>query len=145
MADTPLATTSIFKTPTVGGFLGAAGDLFSGITTFRASKDLAADTRFQGEVFFNESVRTAKIIIEEGRKFAAGQSLQYIGSGVQLAGSALITIAQTIKFAKTEAAATFARGSATKALADKSAARIESQGRAALISGIIGGASRLFL
>jgi len=109
----------------------------------QAANETAFDMRAQGDIIFNESIRTAKIIEEEGYKFAARQSLQYIGSGVQIAGSALITIAQTQKYAKTEAEAVRAGGRAKRDLTYSSASRTENQGRASLVGGIIGGTANI--
>lgn len=127
----------------LGVTLGAIGKIYSGTSAMNAANQSAADLRAEGEILFNESLRTASIIVEEGEKFAAAQSLQYIGSGVELAGSALVTIAQTKKYAATEAEAVKAKGEAQRGLALTGARRGQSQGRASLVSGIIGGASSL--
>ena len=140
-----LTKTSIFKKPTFGSFVGAGGSLYTGITAFRSSRELAGDIRYEGDLTYAEAIRTADIIIEEGDKFAAGQSLQYLASGVHVAGSALVTIAQTKKYAATEATATRARGAAAQYLAHKSAKRTEDEGRASLVSGILGATASLLL
>ena len=140
-----MAKPGLFSTPTLGGIIGGIGDIYTGITTFKAAQEVASDTRFQGDLLYRESIRTSNIIVEEGKKFAAGQSLQYIGSGVQLAGSALVTIAQTVKYSETEASAVRAKGAATRELAYRSAKRKESEGRASLVGGIIGGISSIFI
>jgi hypothetical protein len=136
---------SIFKTPTIGGVISGIGSVYTGITSFRSAFDYAEDIRFQGNIILQESIRTANIIDIEGKKFAAGQALQYIGSGVQIAGSALVTIAQTKKYAATESAATRAKGAATLDLAERTAKRKEAEGRSDLVSGIIGGVASIFL
>lgn len=125
--------------------MAGGGSIYAGISAYNSAKGLASDLRAQGEIVFSEAIRTANIIIEEGNNFAAAQSLQYIGSGVQIAGSALVTLEQTRKYAATEAAAVRNRGAATKALAEKTASRKESEGRASLISGILSGVSSVFL
>ena len=127
-----------------GGIIGAVGSIYSGISAMNSANQTAADMRRQGDVLFAESLRTAAIIEEEGEKFGAMQSLQYIGSGVELGGSALITIAQTKKYAATEAAATRSSGKAKRDLSYSGAQRTENEGRAKMIGGIIGGASRIF-
>lgn len=136
-----MATTG-FKTPSLGGLLGVAGDIYTGITSLQSAKAVARDLRTEGSIIFAESMRTANIILEEGTRFAAGQALAYIGSGVQVAGSALVTIAQTKKFAKAEADATRARGAASRELLERTAGRKEAEGRAALTSSIFSAASR---
>jgi len=127
-----------------GAAISAVGQIYSGISSMNAANQTAADMRGQGDIVFAESLRTANIIIEEGDKFAAEQSLQYIGSGVQLAGSALVTISQTKKYAATEAEAVRKSGEAKRNLAYSTAGRTENEGRASMVSGIMGGASSMF-
>lgn len=129
---------------TFGSILQAGGNIISGISGYQSSLELASDYRYQGELTKLESFRSANIIREEGIKFAAEQSLQYIGSGVQLMGSALITIAQTKKYAETEAKAVEERGKSAEYLAERRAAAAEDEGRASLLSGILGGIGSFF-
>ncbi len=144
-ASGPVASSNPFKIPTLGGFLGVAGDIYTGITSLQAANAVARDLRTEGSIVFAESMRTANIILEEGTRFAAGQALAYIGSGVQVAGSALVTIAQTNKFAKAEADAVRTRGAATRELAERTAGRKESEGRAALTGSLFSAASRFLI
>lgn len=129
---------------TFGGAISAAGSLYGGVSSYRSSISAARDMRYQGAIAEGESYRSAAIIREEGRKFAANQSLQYIGSGVQLMGSTLITIAQTKKYAETEAKAEEDRGRAVRYLSESQAAIREEEGRAALVSGILDGVGSFF-
>ena len=126
----------------LGAAIGAIGSIYTGITSMKAADEVAFDMRYQGNILYRESLRTAAIIDEQGRKFAAEQSLQYIGSGVQIAGSALVTLDQTRKYASTEAAAVRSKGAAERNLAYKGAQRKVDAGRASMISGIIGGVSK---
>ena len=136
---------SIFKAPSLGGSISAIGSIYTGVATFRAANALASDLRVEGEIIYREAIRTANIIVEEGQRFAAAQSLQYIGSGVQVAGSVLVTLGQTRKFAQAEASATRTRGAAVRDLAMKTARRTQDQGRAALVGGILGATASLTL
>lgn len=126
-------------TPSVGGLIKGVGSIMAGLSAYNSGREVASDLRFQGNIAMQEAFRTAAIIREEGQKFAARQSLQYIGSGVQMGGSALVTIAQTKKYAETEAKATEAKGRAVQYLSEKQARLKEDEGRAALIGGILGG------
>ena len=123
--------------------IGAVGSIYLGISKKNAANALAGDMQYHGDLYAMEAFRTANIIEEEGQKFAAQQSLQYIGSGVQVAGSALITIAQTKKYAATEAAATRSRGEAQRDLAYSGAQIKQNENRASMISGVLQGASKL--
>ena len=127
----------------LGAIISAVGSIYTGITSLTASKRQAEDLEYQGLLAMRESLRDASIIREEGRLFAADQSLQDIGSGVHLVGSALITMAQTRSYAEAEAQATEQRGGAVKTLADTKAATTRAGGRAGLIGGIIGAGTAL--
>jgi hypothetical protein len=129
---------------TFGSSLQAAGSIYGGVSNYIASQTVARSIREQGAITEAEAFRTADIIREEGVKFAAKQSLQYIGSGVQMVGSALITTAQTKKYAQTEALAAEDRGRAIRHLSEQQAEAKESEGRAALIGGIIQGVGAFF-
>jgi hypothetical protein len=121
----------------LGGIISGIGSFYSGYTTFRESGKQAEEVQYQGQVALQESLREASIIREEGRAFAASQSLQFIGAGVELVGSALITMAQTAKYAETEAQAQERAGGAKADYANSQARKLRSEGRAALIGGIV--------
>jgi len=127
----------------LGMMVSAIGSLYTGITTLRASNERASDIESQGRFLLSEALRDAAIIREEGRTFAANQSLQFIGAGVELVGSALITMAQTVKFADTEAAAKEAQGRAGAQLAGKQAEVQRAEGRGAFVGSIIKGGAAL--
>lgn len=95
----------------------------------------------QGEILYTEALRTASIIRQQGDIFAQKQSLQYIGSGVNLGGSALITLKQTRMYAEAEAKAVERRGLAERDLGYAKRDIAKSEGNASLISGFLGGFS----
>jgi len=128
----------------IGTLFSMAGSMSQGISALNASTQLAGDLQTEGSIIFREAMRTAAIIEEEGYKFAAEQSLQYISSGVHIAGSALITIAQTKAYAKEEAEAVRSRGRAERSLANRKATTVRNEGRAALISGMTEAGGTLF-
>ncbi|MCK4578002.1 MAG: hypothetical protein KAU50_04385 [Candidatus Marinimicrobia bacterium] len=123
----------------LGQLMVMAGSIYTGVTTLNAANKQATALEEQGALVLNEALRDASITREEGRNFAANQSLQYIGAGVELVGSALITMAQTRKYAETEAAAMISKGRAGAAFARKQAGIKRAGGRAALIGGVVTG------
>lgn len=120
-----------------GQGLSGGATLFSAISTYQESKRQASGLREQASTTLFEAYRDASITRQETRDFMAKQSLQFIGSGVELTGSALITIAQTGKYGETEARATESKGRAEASRLMEAAASTERQGRAALISGVL--------
>lgn len=124
-----------------GLLLTAAANIYSGTTSLTESNKAAENTEQQGLLVLTEALRDASIIREEGRNFMATQSLQFIGAGVELVGSALITMKQTLKYAEAEAKATEAKGLARAELAYTEADVTRAKGRAGLVGGILGAAS----
>jgi len=100
------------------------------------AKLAAADMEIQGRMIMQEAERDANIIRQEGFKFAAEQSLQYKGSGVELMGSALITIAQTKKYAESEARATENKGRMGMISQSNKASVARNIGRAKMTAGM---------
>ena len=127
----------------LGGTLSFAGNLIQGYSAYRSSKTQGENVLEQGRIVYRESLRDANITREEGERFAAKQSLEFIGNGFQLGGTGLIITNQTLKFAETEAQAQESRGLASLFLAERESDRIQDEGRAALISGVIKGAGNL--
>lgn len=124
--------------------LSIGGSVYSGYQKKEAAKKEASLLKDQGAIEYQEALRDAALVRKEGEVFAAEQSLQYIGAGFRLAGSALITIADTKIKANDEADAIVKRGEAKKSLADRKAKMTADAGRAAFISSIIGGGSKAF-
>ena len=127
----------------LGSILMAAGSIYTGVTSLLSKNKASEELIEQGSIAVNEAFRNASIIREEGRKFAATQSLQFIGSGVELTGSALITLEQTRSYAEAEAKAVEERGKAQARLARKNAEIKQSEGRSSFIGSIISGIGNL--
>lgn len=120
----------------LGALITAVGSIYSGVTTFQESREQADAIEAQGRLILDEALREASITREEGRAFAATQSLHFIEAGVELTGSALITLEQTRKYAETEAKAQEQAGIAKAKHTKDQAQTTRSQGRAALFGGL---------
>jgi len=127
----------------LGVGFGIAGDLYSGFSAKKSADTQASDLEYQGRILYSEAVRDAAVIDEEGEKFAQTQSLQYISSGVELTGSALLYPAQTRSYAKAESDSYRSRGRAQMGLAYRNAKTLRNEGRASLFSSIMSAGSRL--
>lgn len=121
-----------------GTALLMGSSLFSGFSAYRSSSARADSLERQGTILYQEAQRDANIIREEGERFAATQSLQFISNGFELTGSALITLEQTRKYADTEATATERRGRAQYALAYEESSILRREGFASIVSGVLG-------
>lgn len=127
--------------------LGASAGLsmYSGITQYTSAQAEAKMYRQQGDLQAQEAYREARRIEEEGRSFAQEQKMAYIGSGVQFAGSGVVTLAQTRKWAKEEADAMRSRGRALQRYQYRAGGIRASQGRAALLSGFADAAKSFYI
>lgn len=114
---------------------------YEGYSKNKSLRDEGAAVAEQGKIIYAEALRDADLVRQEGEIFAQKQSLQYIGSGVILGGSALITLKQTELYANEKANSIEARGLATKNLADQKNNIAKREGTASLISGFLGGAT----
>ena len=123
--------------------LAAVGTGISAYQSYKEGKTLNAQYQEQGRMLKAESYREAKIIREQGIFFAEEQKMAYMGTGVQFAGSALITVAQTKAWSEQEAIATERRGDSLEKQAGQQGKAAERQGRAALVSGLLGAGSTL--
>ena len=127
----------------IGLALQVGGSIFKGYSGYTEALNKRDQVLFDGRMAQAESRRTASMIEEEGKTFAEKQSLQYIASGVELGGSALITLAQTKSYAKAEANAVRVRGDNENARAGIEAKNLKKQATASLISGFLGAGSSI--
>lgn len=123
----------------IAGLVSMGSKIYTGFQQKKALRKEGALIAEQGEITYVEALRDANIIRHQGEVFAQKQSLQYIGSGVTLGGSALITLKQTRLYAESEAAAVERRGIAVRDLGYKKQDIMESEGNASVLSGFLGG------
>lgn len=120
--------------------LSALAKGYSGYSKNKSLRDEGALIAEQGAIQYTEALRDASIVRHEGQIFLQKQSLQYIGSGVQLSGSALITLRQTELYANEYADSIERRGLAVRDLSNKKRDIMQKEGTSSLLSGLFGGA-----
>ena len=120
--------------------LGASMGLsaYSAYSSYTEGKELKEQYAADGRMLKAEAYREAVVVREEGFRFSQSQKMAYIGSGVQVAGTPLITIAQTQSWAEEEAKATERRGDAQAEQMNRTGRAAASEGRAKLFQGITG-------
>jgi len=109
----------------VGLGLGAAASIYAGIQQKK-------EADIQANIAREESIAEAKKKGEEAEKFMESQELSYLKSGVMLEGSPLMVLADTSRKSLEEQRSIRRAGSAK-------AETLKRTGRAALISGLLGG------
>jgi hypothetical protein len=121
--------------------ISAGAQLLAGFSTMNRKNQLSEDYLMQGRIVMQESMRQAAVIEEDAEVFAQQQGLAYIGSGVELMGSALLFPAQTRSMAAAEAEAVRSRGRAYRDLYSRNADTAENEGRASMIGSLFKAAS----
>jgi hypothetical protein len=122
--------------PSPGAVLSAAGDLYSGISAYKSSKKTASLMEQQGQIQFAESRVEAYRMRDEGRRLQQEQMMAYISNGVEISGTPLLVMAETVSMSDFEAAAEEKRGQAAADLANANAKITRSEGKAQMISSI---------
>jgi hypothetical protein len=112
-----------------------------GVAGYQSGLSQQQAYKAEGALLEGEAFREASRIEDEGARFADEQKMAYIGSGVEIGGSAVVTLAQTDKWARTEAEAVRSRGRAIRDYYGKAGRVARNQGVASFISGVLGGAA----
>ena len=113
--------------------VGVGMKALSAYSAYEEGQELGEQYRHAGALLKSESYREANIIRDQGHMFAQEQKMAYLGTGVQYAGSALVTVAQTKKFAESEAKAQERRGDALERQQIQLGERAEQAGEDALL------------
>jgi hypothetical protein len=116
------------------GTVAVGTAVYSGVQANKSAKKQGQLQEQQGMLLQEEAMAEADRISNEGYRFKQEQMMQYIGSGVEVKGSALLVLADTTRLAEADAEATRRRGNAQMDLASGQAKVTTSQGKAALIS-----------
>lgn len=115
----------------------AIGTMTSGIISHSNAKAEAATQRSQAELANLEAGVEADRVAKANVKFKARQKMMFIKSGINLSGSPLLILEETQRESEKEVSAIRAKGVAQKALGFAQAQKVESTGRAKLVSGFL--------
>lgn len=119
--------------------LGAGA--YKGSQQWKASKQGYKSLREQAEITRMETKREADNIRLEADKFAKQQMMDFISSGVTGEGTPTVLTKDTYTRSEEEAKAVERAGKFEATQLDKQAKQTKSQGKAAIISSIFGGAA----
>ena len=125
---------AVMKAAETGGQIGG------GVRGYKDAKQYGNELRVEGDRMLEEAKVASARILDEADRFAQNQKMQYIGSGVEYAGSAIVNVQQTQAWGKEEAAATLAAGYRAQAEAQKQAKRAKAQGKMQMIQSFFGAA-----
>jgi len=126
------------------GVAGAGLDLLGGLFGLLAGEEFAGAAESRGRMLQLEAETDAQRFSEQARSFKARQKLGFLKSGVQLTGSPLAILDETMRVTQENISAIRAGGRARALGAEFEAVGARQRGRAALIGGVRGAATGLF-
>ena len=118
-------------------------DLLGGLFGYFASLEGAQIAESRGRMLRMEAEDEAVRYSEQARKFGARQKVSYLKAGVELSGSPLDVLDETIRTTREDLSAIRARGRAGQSDYNEVARQTRAQGRQAILSGIMGGAKTM--
>lgn len=119
------------------GIVGGA----AGVKQYRDAKDDARDMRLEGDRMLEEARTESLRITDQTDRFAQNQKMQYLASGVEYQGSAILNVQQTQTWGAEEAGAVLKAGYRAQSVAQRDAKRLVSSGKMAMIQSFMGSAS----
>lgn len=123
----------------IGSGISAASSIYGGIASDKAATAEAKMQREQGDILFNESRVNASNEAFNQRQAIGKQRLAFLANGVSLEGSPSAVLNESTAYGQQQVDAILNRGSAERTLSYRSADITKNKGRAALISGVLGG------
>lgn len=138
------SATSAWNGLSTAGKLATGGIAAAGLAelagTYMTSNNASSESsamQQQGDLYLHEALLTADQTAEQGRQFQAEQKMNFVTSGVSLAGSPLIVLDDTSNKVRQEIEAIKARGQAQRDLSYARAAIAQREGRAGFLSGLV--------
>lgn len=138
MADTPTKP----STTGTAAFAGASAglDILAGIFGYLSGDVMADAAESRANLLRMEADAEAARYAEEARGFKAMQKMAFVKNGVQISGSPLDILDETMRSAQENISAIRSRGAASALDMENQGSQIRSKGRAALLGGFAGGA-----
>lgn len=120
--------------------IGAVGSILSGLFGYMAGENAQAIYESRARMIRSEAENDALRYEEQVGRFKATQKLSYLKAGVQLSGSPLDVLDETIRSGHERANAIRAEGASRALDAQMGGQQAATSGRNALVSGITGAA-----
>jgi hypothetical protein len=119
----------------------AVGSIYGGVSAEQAANQEASLQQQQGNIALQESQVNANNEAFNQTQAVQNQRLAFLANGVSLEGSPSLVLAQSKAYGQTQVNSILNQGAAQYNLAQEEAQITKNQGRAALISGILGAGS----
>jgi hypothetical protein len=120
--------------------IGAFGSIMAGLFGYMAGENAAETYRSRARMIRAEAENEAQRYQERAEQFRATQAVAYLKSGVELSGSPLDVLDETIRVGRENASAIRSGGQARALDAEFGGEQASTAGRNALVSGVTGAA-----
>jgi hypothetical protein len=97
----------------------------------------------QGALSRDDYYKQAALVRDDGHRLRAKQTMEYVSSGVEVVGTPLLVLKETLSRSYARASSYEKTGLAVQQLANRKAAITRNEGRAALTAGVRAGAGTM--
>lgn len=127
----------------LGELIKGYGQAYAGYRTREAMFGEASLLEQQGSLARDDYYKQAALVRDEGHRLRAKQTMEYVSSGVEVIGTPLLVLRETLSRSYARAYSYEKTGEATKQLYDRKAAIMRKEGKAAFVSGVLQGAGSI--
>lgn len=127
----------------IGELISGVGKIYAGISTYRSAFSEASLLEEQGALTRDDYFKQASLIRDEGHRLRAKQTMEYVSSGVEVAGTPLLVLRETLSRSDARGSSYEKTGEAAMNLYNQKAKITRNEGKAALISGVLSGAGTM--
>lgn len=120
-----------------GKLISAGAKLFEGISAFGAKDESASLFEEQGALTRDDYFRQAALVRDEGKRTRSKQAMDYISSGVELSGTPLLVLKETLSRSMARASSYETTGLNYEKLYNRKAKSTEEEGMSSLISSVL--------
>jgi len=127
----------------IGELIKGYGQMYAGYHTREAMFGEASLLEQQGSLARDDYYKQAALIRDEGHRLRSKQTMEYISSGVEVVGTPLLVLRETLSRSYARAYSYEKTGEATKQLYDRKATIMRKEGKAAFVSSVLQGAGTI--
>ena len=127
----------------IGQLIQGAGQIYSGYSTYKAAFGEASLLEEQGRLTRDDYFRQAALVKDAGERLRSKQTMEYISSGVEVVGTPLLVLRETLSRSYARASSYETTGQNMLDLYNRKAKIMRKEGKAALISGVLQGAGTI--
>jgi hypothetical protein len=127
----------------IGGIISGIGSMYAGVSAYKSAFGEASLLEEQGALTRDDYYTQAALVRDEGHRTRAKQTMEYVSAGVEVVGTPLLVLRETLSRSYARASSYEKTGVAAMNLYNRKAQITRNEGKAALISGVLSGAGSM--